>query len=63
MTADGTTAKIDCPACGTPLTIPVTLSMTDRATAAITFNTLTVQDHLKEHALTGGGEELGSEGD
>jgi hypothetical protein len=50
MKADNTTACMDCPACGEPLTIPLTLRMTDRATASITFNTLAVQDHLKTHA-------------
>ena len=57
MNADNTTACMDCPACGETLTIPLTLRMTDRATASITFNTLTVQDHLKTHATAEDGNE------
>mgnify|MGYP001599207521 CR=1 FL=1 len=50
MKADNLTAQMNCPACGDPLTIPLTLRMTDGATASLTFNTLAVQDHLKTHA-------------
>lgn len=50
MKADSLTAQMNCPACEEPLTIPLTLRMTDRATASLTFNTLAVQEHLKTHA-------------
>jgi hypothetical protein len=60
--ADNLTAQMNCPACGDQLTIPLTLRMTDRATASITFNTLAVQDHLKTHApVEDGDEEAASE--
>lgn len=51
MKADNLTAQMHCPACGDPLTIPLTLRMTDRITASLTFNTLAVQDHLGTHAV------------
>lgn len=57
MKADDVTAQMNCPACGEQLTIPLTLRMTDRATASITFNTLAVQDHLKTHAAAEDGNE------
>lgn len=57
MKADNLTAQMACPACEAPLTIPLTLRMTDRATASLTFNTLAVQDHLKTHADTEGSSE------
>jgi hypothetical protein len=50
MKAGNLTAQMACPACEEPLTIPLTLRMTDRATASLTFNTLAVQEHLKTHA-------------
>lgn len=52
MKAGNLTAQMACPACEEQLTIPLTLRMTDRATASLTFNTLAVQDHLKAHATT-----------
>jgi hypothetical protein len=57
MKADNTTARVDRPACEEPLTIPVTLRMTGRATASVTFNTSVVQEHLKTHADAEGGTE------
>ena len=55
--AGNLTAQMACPACEEPLTIPLTLRMTDRATASLTFNTLAVQEHLKAHATVEGGDE------
>lgn len=55
--AGNLTAQMACPACEEPLTIPLTLRMTDRATASLTFNTLAVQEHLKTHATIEGDSE------
>ena len=57
MKAGNLTAQMACPACEEPLTIPLTLRMTDRATASLTFNTLAVQEHLKAHATVEGNSE------
>lgn len=57
MKADNLTAQMTCPACEEPLTIPLTLRMTDRATASLAFNTLAVQEHLKTHATAEDGDE------
>lgn len=57
MKAGNLTAQMACPACEESLTIPLTLRMTDRATASLTFNTLAVQEHLKAHATVEGDSE------
>lgn len=54
--ADNATAQMSCPACGEPLTIPLTLRVTGRATASVTFNTDAVQEHLKTHGPVENGE-------
>ncbi|MFE6634670.1 hypothetical protein ACFVEM_08925 [Streptomyces tendae] len=57
MRADDATVQVDCPGCGKPLAIPLTLSMTGRATASVTFSTAPVQEHLAEHAAAECGDE------
>jgi hypothetical protein len=47
MATDRTAVEIHCPACRTPLLIPITLAITRRGNGTITTNTETALAHIR----------------